>query len=99
MWGALLISSLYKIFAVEKTFLQHTQWICEGDPHSPPEGEASQGGKSPLTPLSDFFLMPDKGNTPRGEGRRDPERPWLHRNRIQGGGLDFYRATIFIIWV
>jgi hypothetical protein len=57
MWGALLISSLYKIFAVEKTFLQHTQWICEGDPHSPPEGEASQGGKSPLTPLSDFFFL------------------------------------------
>jgi len=31
-------------------------------------------------------------DAPRGEGRRDPERPWLYRNRILESGKDFYRA-------
>ena len=33
--------------------------ICEGDPLSPPEGEAAQGGHAPLTP--DFELFFHKG--------------------------------------
>jgi hypothetical protein len=71
--------------------------ICEGDPLSPPKGEAAQGGNPPWPPLF-LAIFTHKihypFDAPRGEGRRDPERPWLYRNRILKSGKDFYRAKI-----
>ena len=54
-----------------KSFPPHTQYNCEDDPLSPPEGEATQWGKSPLDPqFRPFFQMRVYGHAPRGEGRK-----------------------------
>ena len=77
------ITSICLIDFHGKSFPPHTQYNCEDDPLSPPEGEATQGGKSPLDPqfrpfFSDACLRPCS----TGRGSTDPERPWLHRYPI-----------------
>ena len=54
-------------------------------------------GQAPLTPIFAIFTykMHYLVHAPRGEGRRDPERPWLHRNRIQKGGSGFLPSQFF----
>ena len=75
---------------LEKTFQKHFSGIREGDPLSPPEGEAPQGVISPDPHFEQFSLKKSSLSLMlhKGEGRRDPGRPWLYRNRIQKGGED-----------
>ena len=74
------------------------KWLCRNHCHnalsaiervtpSPPEGEATQGGMSPLDPQF-FFQMRVYGHAPRGEGRQTPSA----RGSITIPLQVFYRA-------
>jgi hypothetical protein len=72
---------------------------CEGDPLSPPVGEAAQGGQAPLTSKSNWIFLLRCRRTihsyaPRGEPRRGGERLWLHRYPTPVPSFSFLTSMI-----
>jgi len=62
-------------------------------PSLPKEEGGSLRGQAPTTHGSMIqFLAPICGLIHKGEGRWDPERPWLHRRSIYDFWLVFYRV-------
>jgi hypothetical protein len=71
---------------------------CEGNPLSPPVGEAVQGGKPP-DPMSGWIFLlrcrrTIRSHTPRGEPRWSGERPWPFRNPIPVPSFCFLKSMI-----
>ena len=80
-------------------FFETNRGNCEGDPLSPPVGEAAQG-TSPLDPHErlDFSFNAAEvqihSHAPLASPRQGGERPWPHRYPITVPSFSFLRSMI-----